>query len=96
MLRALRIKMPAKRRTASELEEAFTSFANDIGLLDTEGFQRCMHGLGIEQTDEELDTLMRTADVDQSGTVDLTEFKELFNDANLKQVFQKIDDDRSG
>jgi solute carrier family 25 phosphate transporter 23/24/25/41 len=93
---ALRTKMSAKRRTASELEDAFASFANDAGLLDVEGFQRCMHGLGIEQTDEELDALMHTADVDQSGKVDLTEFKELFNDANLKQVFEKLDDDHSG
>ena len=85
-----------KHKTTAELQTAFAVYKGADGNVDLEGFKSCIRELGIHQSDEELSELMRTADLDSSGTIDFSEFRKLFDAAHLRGVFEGIDEDNSG
>lgn len=59
-----------------ELEEAFRAFdINGDGKLTRDELRKVLKMLGSDMTEEELELIISTADVDHSGALNLEEFK---------------------
>ncbi|KAK8792837.1 hypothetical protein WA158_005001 [Blastocystis sp. Blastoise] len=76
------LQMMAKQIQASEnfdqIEEAFKSIDVDKdGYITKTELRQIMSKLGENLTDEELDTMIREADKNNDGKVDISEFRDL-------------------
>eukprot|EP00300_Choanocystis_sp_HF-7_P004893 c13766_g1_i1.p1 GENE.c13766_g1_i1~~c13766_g1_i1.p1 ORF type:complete len:160 (+),score=49.79 c13766_g1_i1:71-481(+) len=63
-----------------ELREAFSLFDTDHnGLISKEEFKRAMIKLGENISDEQVNTMMKTADLNGDGFIDFEEFRQMMN-----------------
>jgi len=93
------------QRRIIEITEAFNLFDKDCdGNIDIKELGTVMRTLGYDPNKEELDDIIKTFDVDESGTIDKEEFinllttkmKEQKDDKDLMEIFNMFDKDRDG
>ena len=93
------------QRRIMEITEAFNLFDKDCdGNIDIKELATVMRTLGYDPNQEELDDIIKTFDVDKSGTIDKEEFisllttklKEQKDDKDLLEIFNMFDKDRDG
>ena len=93
------------QRRIMEITEAFNLFDKDCdGNIDIKELATVMRTLGYDPNKEELDDIIKTFDVDESGTIDKEEFinllttklKEQKDDKDLLEIFNMFDKDRDG
>lgn len=66
----------------AQLKEAFDEMDTDqSGTLNAEELKTLMHNLGAAFSDEEILTLVKTLDLNESGSVDFDEFQSVFGNA---------------
>ncbi|XP_069114960.1 uncharacterized protein [Argopecten irradians] len=89
----------------AELEAAFSIFdTDDDGCITTDELASVMRSMGGVTTEEELQDMIKEADADGSGDIDLEEFlalmakkmKDTDSEEDLKQAFKVFDKDNSG
>ena len=77
-LMALQIK--GNSAEEDENQEAFRVFDQDgNGMVSKEELRHVMTYLGEQLTDDEIDELMNTGDVDQDGFISFDDFKQMLN-----------------
>jgi len=82
---------------ASRVAKAFVSADGDrSGSLDASELASFMTSLGTKVTTAQSDELVKKADLDRSGKLNLDEVTKLFSVAKLRAVFDEIDEDHSG
>ena len=88
-----------------EITEAFNLFDKDCdGNIDIKELVTVMRTLGYDPDKQELEDIIKTFDVDKSGTIDKDEFinllttkiKEQKDDKDLLEIFNMFDKDRDG
>ncbi|EDO28154.1 predicted protein [Nematostella vectensis] len=88
-----------------EFKNAFMSFdKNGDGRIDAEELGIVMRSIGLHPKDEELKAMIKQADKDGSGDIDLPEFIELMaskskndtTESDLREAFSLFDKDGNG
>jgi len=69
-----------------ELREAFSLFDKDNdGCITSKEIRTVMHGLRLENSDQEITDMIKNADADGNGTIDFNEFLVLMKRSNCCQ-----------
>lgn len=101
-------RKPLTEERLMEYREAFKLFDKDgNGTIDVEELGIVMRSLGQNPTDEELEAIIKDADIDGDGTIDFDEFIEMMTSQeekdsqctqkeNLRKTFEIFDTDGSG
>jgi solute carrier family 25 (mitochondrial phosphate transporter), member 23/24/25/41 len=100
-------KMPAKHKEKrkaklipsreKEVKRIFHQHdADGSGFIDHKELIDAMHELKVDCTKDELAALIKEVDMDGNGKLDFEEFKMLFCEGRLRNVFNQIDLDKSG
>lgn len=88
-----------------EFSEAFYNFADEQGTLDVKGLGELFSELGEELTEQEVQAILDTVDIDGSGVVNCVEFIELMRnrllvdpvvEEEMQSAFNLLDKDGSG
>ncbi|KAL3859877.1 hypothetical protein ACJMK2_010065 [Sinanodonta woodiana] len=87
-----------------ELKESFALFdKNGDGMITKEELNSVLYSFGVRSTILELQAMIRTVDIDKSGTIDFNEFMKIFQrklsvdpEMELHEVFCFFDKDKDG
>jgi len=86
----------------AEFREAFSFFDDGDGLITTKKLGFVMRCLGMNPTEEEVQTLINELDIDGNGTVEFDEFfyiimqKMSDSEAEISEAFKVFDKDGNG
>ncbi|KAL3701452.1 hypothetical protein R1sor_019474 [Riccia sorocarpa] len=78
--------------TKEEIEKVFNFFdENNDGLISKDDLRHFMEKLGFETTDEEINSMVTSVDINGDGSVDFMEFANLYEALVTEQVMQGKD-----
>ncbi|KAG6554485.1 hypothetical protein Mapa_003863 [Marchantia paleacea] len=95
-----------------EIEKVFNFFdENKDGLISKDDLRHFMHKLGFQTTEDEIDSMVNSVDINGDGSVDFMEFanlyealvseevmqgKDLYEEEDLREAFNVFDTDDDG